>query len=159
MSAESAHRYAIGVGSNLGDRAGTIAHAARLLVADGMVRVVAVSALHETAPVGGPQQPAFLNAAWVVATALGPHQLLYRLQAVESACGRTRTVHWGPRTLDLDLLLRADGLALATPALVLPHPRLAERAFVLRPLTEIAADWPVPGLGTVATLAAACACA
>ena len=155
MSAESpANLYTIGVGSNLGDRVGTIAAAARLLAADGMVRVVARSALHETAPVGGPLQPAFLNAAWVVATALGPHQLLHRLQAVESACGRSRTVHWGPRTLDLDLLLRADGLALATPGLVLPHPRLEQRVFVLRPLAEIAADWPVPGLGTVADIAA-----
>ncbi len=157
MSAEPAHRYAIGVGSNLGDRAGTIARAAGLLAADGMVRVEAISALHETAPVGGPRQPAFLNAAWVVATALGPHQLLHRLQAVECACGRTRTMHWGPRTLDIDMLLRADGLALATPVLVLPHPRLAQRGFALRPLAEVAAAWPVPGLGTVAALAAACA--
>ena len=138
-------RYAIGVGSNLGDRAATIAEAARLLERDGDVRIVKHSALIETKPVGGPtDQGAFLNGAWVVETAFGPHQLLALLQRIETACGRTRAVRWGPRTIDLDLLLADDGRVVASGVLELPHPRLLERLFVLGPLREIAGDWPLP---------------
>lgn len=141
-------RYAIGVGSNLGDRAAAIAAAARLLESEGDVRIVARSTLIETAPAGGPAgQGAFLNGAWVVETALGPHQLLARLQRIETACGRTRAVRWGPRTLDLDLLLADDGRVVASAVLDLPHPRLRERPFVLVPLREIAGGWPLPGSG------------
>lgn len=141
-------RYAIGVGSNLGDRRANIAEAARLLEADGTVRIVSRSALHETEPAGGPAgQGAFLNGAWVVETALGPHQLLALLQRIETACGRTRAVRWGPRTIDLDLLLADDGRRVASAVLELPHPRLLERPFVLAPLREIAGDWPLPTTG------------
>lgn len=145
-------RYAIGVGANRGDRAATIAAAAGLLAPD--IRLLASAPLITTAPLGGPRgQEPFLNGAWVVATDLGPHQLLHRLQAIESALGRVRAVHWGPRTLDLDLLLREDGLQVANVVLTLPHPRLADRGFVLAPLARIAGDWPVPGSGlTVAAL-------
>lgn len=149
----SGMRYAIGVGSNRGERAALIAQAQALLT-DG-ISLVAASTLHETAPIGGPDgQRAFLNAAWVIETALGPHQLLHRLQAIESVLGRVRTVRWGPRTIDLDLLLREDGLMVATPVLTLPHPLLHLRGFVLAPLTEVAGDWVHPALrATVAELA------
>jgi 2-amino-4-hydroxy-6-hydroxymethyldihydropteridine diphosphokinase len=139
-------RYAIGVGANRGQRAVTIA-AAEALLDDGIVLEVRAP-LIETAPIGGPSgQEPFLNGAWIVTTALGPHQLLHRLQRIETALGRTRAVRWGPRTLDLDLLLREDGLIVATPVLILPHPLLAERRFVLEPLAQIAGGWRHPLLG------------
>ncbi len=141
-------RYAVAVGSNLGDRAALIADAAVRLAADGLVAVERRSRLHSTAPVGGPTgQGDYLNGAWVVATGLGPHQLLHRLQAVESALGRVRCVPWGPRTIDLDLVLAEAPMVVRSGALTLPHPRLAERRFVLAPLAEIAAVWRHPLLG------------
>ncbi len=140
--------YAIGVGSNLGDRAAQHERAAQLLIADGMVALFARSRLHETIAIGGPAgQPPFLNAAWVVASDLGPHQLLHRLQGIETALGRVRTVVDGPRPIDLDLLLRDDGLIMTTAVLALPHPRLHRRAFVLEPLAEIAGHWRHPLIG------------
>lgn len=129
-------RYAIGVGSNLGNRQANIAAAADLLT-DG-IALIASSTLHETAPIGGPEgQRLFCNAVWIVATDLGPHQLLHRLQRIETALGRVRTVRWGPRTLDLDLLLRADGLQINNPVLTLPHPLWQQRGFVRTPLAEV----------------------
>ena len=129
-------RYAVGVGSNRGDRRGNIAAAAAMLT-DG-ITLIASSSLHETAPVGGPDgQGPFLNAVWIIATDLGPHQLLHRLQRIETVLGRVRTVHWGPRTIDLDLLLRADGLEIINQVLTLPHPRWQQRAFVREPLAEV----------------------
>jgi 2-amino-4-hydroxy-6-hydroxymethyldihydropteridine diphosphokinase len=101
------------------------------------------SDLIESAPVGGPDgQGSFLNGVWIVASDFGPHQLLAELQRIETACGRVRTVRWGPRTLDLDLLLRDDGLVVSSAVLTLPHPRIAERPFVLIPLQQVAAHWP-----------------
>ena len=136
-------RYAVGVGSNRGDRS-TLINEAAALINDGM-SLVAFSPLLETAPVGGPcGQGAFLNAAWLIDTPLGPHQVLHRLQVIESTMGRTRSVHWGSRTLDLDLLLREDGLVVSTPVLTLPHPLLYRRAFVLTPLAAIAGSWVHP---------------
>lgn len=129
-------RYAVGVGSNRGDRRAFIAAAVAMLT-DG-IELIASSTLHETAPVGGPDgQGPFLNAVWIIATDLGPHQVLHRLQRIETALGRVRTAHWGPRTIDLDLLLRADGLEISNPVLTLPHPRWQQRKFVSEPLAEV----------------------
>ena len=138
--------YAVGVGSNLGDRHAIIAAGRALLDAGGIGTVVAASELIETAPVGGPGgQGAFLNGVWIVASTFGPHQILAELQRIEARCGRVRTVHWGPRTLDLDLLLRDDGLVMSSAVLTLPHPRIAERPFVLIPLSQVTNCWPAPG--------------
>jgi 2-amino-4-hydroxy-6-hydroxymethyldihydropteridine diphosphokinase len=137
-------RAAFGLGSNLGDRRAHLEAAVRGLA--GLGEVLAVSSFRETAPVGGPPQPAYLNAAVVVATELEPLALLHAAQEIERRAGRERGVVWGPRTLDLDLLLYGDR-TLREPGLVVPHPRLHERRFVLEPLAEIALDWPVPGLG------------
>ncbi len=136
-------RYAVGVGSNLGDRRTHLDQGATFLNASGLGRVVARSTLIETAPVGGPDgQGAFLNGVWIVASDFGPHQLLAELQRIETLCGRVRTVRWGPRTLDLDLLLRDDGVLVSSAVLTLPHPRIRERPFVLIPLSQVASTWP-----------------
>ena len=138
QSMTEAFRYAIGVGGNVGDVAATLARAAALLTADGHVVLVARSPLVRSAPLGGPGgQPRFWNGAWIAATALGPHQLLARLQVIETACGRVRTMRWGPRICDLDLLARDDGLRVASLVLTLPHPRMHERPFVLEPLAAV----------------------
>lgn len=143
----------LGLGSNLGDREATLRQAVRLLAE--RFTVVAVSGLYETAPVGYTDQPAFLNAVVACDTDAAPEQALAWCQAVEAALGRQRTVRWGPRTLDVDLLLW-DDRAIDTPALVVPHPRLHQRAFALAPLAELAADAMVPGAGqTVAELLSA----
>lgn len=142
--------YAIAVGSNLADRAASIAEGEALLAHSGLVRIIARAHLIETEAVlssPGSPQPAYLNGAWTVATDLGPHQLLHLLQSIETRCGRTRTVHWGPRRLDLDLLLRSDGLVVRSGVLTLPHPHLHQRHFVLKPLAEIAGSWQHPLCG------------
>ncbi len=127
----------IALGSNLGDRAQHIRDALRELAEAGDIRVLAVSSLHETDPVGGPPgQPRYLNAAAELATDLEPHTLLQRMQAIEQRHGRERTIPNGPRTLDLDLLLYRDRV-LDEPDLCVPHPRMWQREFVLKPLAEI----------------------
>lgn len=134
-------RWAVGVGSNRGERAAWLAAAARRIDASGLARVAARSPALATAPVGGPGgQGDFLNAVWVVESGLGAHSLLHLLQAVETACGRARSVRWGPRTLDLDLLAREDGLRIASPVLTLPHPLAGARAFVMEPWRALAAS-------------------
>ncbi len=129
-------RAAIGLGSNLGDRRARLAAAVRRLEAAGVV--AAVSSLYETAPIGGPAQGPFLNAVVVVETALAPRALLDLCLAAEREAGRRRLVRWGPRSLDLDLLLYGRTVV-DEPGLRVPHPRLAERRFVLEPLAEA---WP-----------------
>lgn len=145
-------RAAFGLGSNLGDRRAHLDAAVEGLAAAG--QVLAVSSFRETEPVGGPPQPRYLNAAVTVETERSPRDLLALAQELERRAGRTRGVRFGPRTLDVDLLLFCD-LLLEEPLLVVPHPRLGERLFVLEPLAEIALDWPVPGTGrTVSELLA-----
>ncbi len=117
--------------------------------------VVRVATVRETAPVGVVDQPPFLNTAASLETTLGPRELLDRLLAVERELGRVRTSErWGPRTLDLDLLLYGDAVH-DEPGLTVPHPRLHERRFVLEPLSELAPDLVVPGCGRVKALLAA----
>jgi 2-amino-4-hydroxy-6-hydroxymethyldihydropteridine diphosphokinase len=139
----------VALGSNLGDREATIRAALAELDASPGVAVAAVSTLVETDPVGYLDQPRFVNAAVAVETELGPRELLDRLLAVERDLGRTREgPRFGPRTIDLDLLLYGD-LAVDEPGLVVPHPRLLERLFVLEPLAELAPSRKIPGNGTV----------
>tara|TARA_B100000405_G_scaffold32843_1_gene22590 strand:- start:419 stop:895 length:477 start_codon:yes stop_codon:yes gene_type:complete len=125
----------IGLGSNLGDRAEHLEGAVRSLQAMGAIEVEAVSSVYETEP-QGPPQPKYLNAVARLSTSLSPFALLGVLHGLEDAAGRVRGERWGPRTLDLDLLLFGD-LAVDTPVLTIPHPRMAEREFVLVPLHEL----------------------
>ncbi len=128
----------IGLGSNLGDRRAALEGAIAALGKTRGVLVQKVSSFHETEPVGGPPgQGMFLNAVAAVDTILDPFQLLSVLQEIETRFGRVRTVPWGERTLDLDLLLFGDWI-IDTPRLFVPHPRFAIRRFVLEPLVEIA---------------------
>ena len=145
----------IGLGSNLGDREATLRRALELLAEEPGIEVTAVSTFRDTDPVGLLDQPRFLNAAARIESELGPRELLECLLAVERALGRTRTgPRFGPRTIDLDLLLYGDS-TLAEPGLTVPHPRLHERAFVLEPLAELDPRLVIPGLGDVKSLLAA----
>ncbi len=143
----------IGLGSNLGDRRQILDRAVERLQSEPQIRVVARSRWLEAPPVGGPAgQGAFLNGAALLETSLSPEALLSILLAVETELGRHRGERWGPRTLDLDLLLYGQ-CVLAMPGLVLPHPRMAWRRFVLTPAAEIAADMVHPTTGwTIARL-------
>lgn len=143
----------VGVGANLGDREATIREALRRLAELPGIAVVAVSELRETAPWGPVPQPAYLNGAVALETALAPRALLDALLSVERSLGRVREERWGPRTIDLDLLLYGDE-TLAEPGLEVPHPRLHERAFALEPLAELDPALVVPGRGTVSGLLA-----
>jgi 2-amino-4-hydroxy-6-hydroxymethyldihydropteridine diphosphokinase len=148
------HTAYIGVGSNLGEREATISNALELLAADPELEIEAVSAIRETDPVGVVDQPRFLNAAVRLATDLAPKPLLERLLAVEQQLGRVRSgERYGPRTIDLDLLLYGDEIV-DEPGLRVPHPRLAERRFVLEPLAELDPGLVVPGLGPIQALLA-----
>lgn len=127
----------IALGSNLGDRKATLDAALKDLDSDGDTRVVRCSSFHETRPVGGPaDQPLFLNAVVEVETTLSPRELLDRLLQIEKRHGRERSTPNGPRTLDLDLLLYGDRVV-DEPDLIVPHPRMWSREFVVRPLSEI----------------------
>ena len=143
----------IGIGSNLGDRERLIREALELLGAQGDVEVAALSTIRETEPVGIVDQPRFLNAAARLETELGPRELLDRLLAVEKDLGRVRVERYGPRTIDLDLLLYGDEVV-DEPGLRVPHPLLGERRFVLEPLLELDPGLVVPGLGEVRGLLA-----
>lgn len=128
-------RAYVGLGSNLGDRMAALDAAVRALDADVQTHVMAVSQVYETEPVGGPEQDPYLNAVAVLETDRGPRELLALLLATEDGLGRVRGERWGPRTLDLDLLLY-DGPPIDSPELTVPHPRAKERAFVLVPLVD-----------------------
>jgi len=137
-----ARRAFIGLGSNLGDRRAYLERAVEGLRAGG--DVVAVSPLYETEPVGGPEdQGVFLNVVVELATSDTPRRLLERCQALEAAAARVRTVRWGPRTLDADVLL-VEGLSADEADLTVPHPRMWERRFVLQPLADLAPDLVTP---------------
>jgi len=148
-------RVFVGLGANLGDPRSTIHAALELLAAEEGVEVVAVSALRETDPVGYDDQPRFLNGAAELETSLGPRELLARLLAIERRLGRVRGVgaRFGPRTIDLDLLLYGTAI-IDEQGLQVPHPRLHERRFALEPLAELDPALEIPGRGPVETLLA-----
>jgi 2-amino-4-hydroxy-6-hydroxymethyldihydropteridine diphosphokinase len=145
-------RAYVGLGANLGDREQNLRSALEALASVPRVQVVAVSSFRETEPVGYTDQPRFLNAAARLETSLTPRELLDALLQIERSLGRTRTgPRYGPRTIDLDLLLYGDE-SVDEPGLRVPHPRLAERAFVLEPLAELDPSLVVPGSGPLETL-------
>jgi 2-amino-4-hydroxy-6-hydroxymethyldihydropteridine diphosphokinase len=139
----TARRAFVGLGSNLGDRLELLRRAVALLGQTDGVAVVRSSRVYETEPVG-PPQPRYLNAVVEVSTTLPAEGLLDACLAIERRLGRVRSERWGPRTIDLDLLTLADE-RIDLPGLVVPHPRMHERAFVLAPLLELEADPPLPG--------------
>jgi 2-amino-4-hydroxy-6-hydroxymethyldihydropteridine diphosphokinase len=132
------HTAYIGLGSNLGDREENLRKALLLMERKGL-KIEAVSSFHKTAPWGKTDQPGFLNAAIKVETSLQPEELLKTLLNVEKEMGRVRVDKWGPRIIDLDILL-FNGEAVDAPCLKIPHPYMHEREFVLAPLAEIAPD-------------------
>jgi 2-amino-4-hydroxy-6-hydroxymethyldihydropteridine diphosphokinase len=140
-------------GSNLGDRLANLQRGLDAVCGDGLP-CRAVSAVFETAPVGGPAQADFLNAVAVADSTLPALDILRRCQQAEAALGRVRTVRWGPRTLDVDVIACGSEVR-DDPALILPHPRAHERAFVLAPWLDVAPDACLPGYGPVAALLAA----
>ena len=138
--AQRMYRIYLGLGANLGDRRASLRRALRLLAHLEDTRLLRVSSFYETPPWGNEKQPPFLNVCAALETRLSPLVFLRRTQRIERALGRVRKEHWGPRTIDIDLLF-AEGFESAASELRLPHPYLHERAFVLLPLAEI-----VPGL-------------
>jgi 2-amino-4-hydroxy-6-hydroxymethyldihydropteridine diphosphokinase len=153
-SQEPAVRTVLALGSNLGDRLGYLQGAVDTLLARPGLALVALSPVYATAPVGGPQQPEYLNAVLIAGTTLTPAALLSACQAAEAAFHRTREQMWGPRTLDVDVIVYGD-LMSDDPALTLPHPRARERAFVLAPWLDADPDAEIPGQGRVSDLLAA----
>jgi 2-amino-4-hydroxy-6-hydroxymethyldihydropteridine diphosphokinase len=147
-------RAYVGLGANLGDREAALRAALEQLAAESGIRVAAVSAFRETEPVGIVDQPRFLNAAVAVDTELPPRELLDRLLAIEQRLGRTRDgPRFGPRTIDLDLLVYGDA-EIVEPGLTVPHRRLHERLFALEPLVELDPGLVAPGLGPLAAIVA-----
>ena len=135
----------VGLGANLGNPLAALQSAALGIAALPETRWVAASSVYRSAPVGPPGQPDYLNACLRIETHLAPLALLDRLQALEARAGRVRDRHWGPRTLDLDLLLHGES-GLDTERLTLPHPRIQERNFVLQPLIDVlGADFLLQG--------------
>jgi 2-amino-4-hydroxy-6-hydroxymethyldihydropteridine diphosphokinase len=152
VSREDAIAAYVGIGSNLGDPEAQVRGAIEALASMPQTRFVRASRLFRTAPWGRADQPAFVNAAAEIATALAPRALLDALLTIERAHGRHRDgTRWGPRTLDLDVLLYGDGV-IDEPGLAIPHPHLAERAFVLVPLADLDPALQVPGRGRISEL-------
>lgn len=144
MSGPNSQRAFIGLGGNLGDPAAAMKAALRALDSLDEIRVVAVSGLYRTPAWGVTDQPDFLNAAAAVETTLTPRGLLERCLEIEASLKRIRTERWGPRVIDLDILVFGS-VALDEPGLTIPHPHLQERAFVLLPLADLAPDLAVEG--------------
>ncbi len=136
MTIEHPVRAYVAIGSNLGDRAGHLRAAVAGLAGAAGVAVVAVSPVYETEPVGGPEQGPYLDAVVALDTTLTPEALLEVAQRLEGEAGRVRVERWGPRTLDVDILLVGDR-QVDSPELVVPHPRMFERAFVMVPLADL----------------------
>jgi 2-amino-4-hydroxy-6-hydroxymethyldihydropteridine diphosphokinase len=136
----------LGMGSNLGDRLANLQRAVDLLSAEPGVHLEACSRVWETDPVGGPPQPDFLNVVVRARFDVTPLELLEACHRAEAALGRSREVRWGPRTVDIDILLIED-LVSSDPVLTLPHPRMTDRAFVLLPLLELDPDAALPDGG------------
>ncbi|SFV38832.1 2-amino-4-hydroxy-6-hydroxymethyldihydropteridine diphosphokinase [Hyphomicrobium facile] len=134
----------LALGTNLGDRIENIEEAIRWLTADGSIRLVSRSKLYRSAPWGVTDQDWFINACIAIQTTLSPHELLKRCQTVENDMGRVRTLRWGPRIIDVDILTFQD-LTIAEPDLTVPHPLIAERAFVLVPLKDVAPELRLNG--------------
>jgi 2-amino-4-hydroxy-6-hydroxymethyldihydropteridine diphosphokinase len=131
-------------GSNLGDRHKTLHDAWHVLAHTEYIQTVRLSPFYETEPVGGPaEQPMYINAAGIIQTSLSPMELLKTLQDIESTFGRTRAERWGARTLDIDILLYEDQIV-ELPMLIIPHPKMLCRRFVLEPVNDIAASWIHP---------------
>jgi 2-amino-4-hydroxy-6-hydroxymethyldihydropteridine diphosphokinase len=144
----------LALGSNLGDRMANLQSAVDTLCADPGLDCAAVSPVYETAAVGGPVQPDYLNAVLVAATTLPARAVLDRSQAAEAARHRVRQQRWGPRTLDVDVIVYGNQIS-SDPDLTLPHPRAHERAFVLVPWHAVDPDAVLPGRGRIADLLAA----
>ena len=141
----------LGLGANLGDRLANLQRAVDLLAEVSGLRVARSSRVYETEPVGGPEQPEYLNAVVEVETDLAPRDLLEACLSVETRMGRVRAEPWGPRTIDVDVLTYGDE-TIDEPDLVIPHPRMHERGFVLVPLAELTADPSLPGELRLASL-------
>ncbi|MCM1193427.1 MAG: 2-amino-4-hydroxy-6-hydroxymethyldihydropteridine diphosphokinase [Butyrivibrio sp.] len=141
------HKAYLSVGSNMGDRQNLIETGIRALTEHPRIRPVRVSEIIETEPYGGVEQGNFLNGVIEIDTLLGPEELLEALHRIENNAGRERTVHWGPRTLDLDILFY-DKLVYESADLVIPHPDMQNREFVLKPLSTVAPNYRHPVLGT-----------
>jgi 2-amino-4-hydroxy-6-hydroxymethyldihydropteridine diphosphokinase len=146
-------RVTIALGSNLGNRLENLQGALDVLFDAPGLALVAVSPVYETAPVGGPPQPDYLNAVLIATTTLPAHAVLERCHGVEAVFGRVREETWGPRTLDLDIIVYGDVVS-DDPELTLPHPRAHERAFVLAPWHDIDPDAEIPSWGQVSDLLA-----
>jgi 2-amino-4-hydroxy-6-hydroxymethyldihydropteridine diphosphokinase len=153
MTAGHRRTVVLALGSNLGDRLANLQAGVDALCAEPGLEQVAVSPVYETAPIGGPAQPDYLNAVLVAATALAAREVLDRGQAAECALHRVRGQRWGPRTLDVDVIACGDEVS-DDPELTLPHPRAHQRAFVLAPWHDLEPDAVIPGRGRVADLLA-----
>ncbi len=145
------NRAVLALGSNLGDRLRTLQRAVDALAGSAGIDVLSVSPVYETAPVGGPDQPDYLNAVVLADTSLPAAGLLARAHEIEAAARRTRELRWGPRTLDIDVIAYGDQLS-GDPELTLPHPRAHERAFVLAPWLDVDPAAELPGHGRVETI-------
>jgi 2-amino-4-hydroxy-6-hydroxymethyldihydropteridine diphosphokinase len=143
----------VGIGSNLGGREAHLRRAIELLSAEEGIEIAAVSEIRETDPVGPVEQGQFLNGAVRVVTDLAPRELLARLLDIERRMGRVRRERFGPRTIDLDLLLYGNE-TVDEPGLTVPHPRMHERRFALEPLAELDPSLTIPGLGPISALLA-----
>lgn len=146
-------RVVLSVGANLGDRLGTLQECVQVIAGLPDTDVLAISPVYETAPVGGPPQPDYLNAVLLIRTGLPPRDLLDAIGGIEARFGRVRAERFGPRTLDIDII-SYEGQVSDDPVLTLPHPRAHERVFVLLPWSDLDPEAELPGRGPVAALLA-----